>query len=189
MIELITRTQYKNKNASTARTTGGINIFISYSTIIAAEAPGVTIITSGYYSNTTAHHKTDARRYFNNNQEIEATPEALYKYVSGEVTAEELQREASQRQELITALKANKNTGGIIEKLKVKGIITTRKAPETKNYKNGNRLEKYFYKVEFKYLPAVYYELNSKAIKYQIETRTGTAKTNKYINNVVNLEV
>lgn len=172
-IELTSRNQYKSKNASTARTAGGVNIFISYQTIIAAEAPGVTFITSGYYSNTTAHHKTDAARWFNNPEDIEVTPDTLYRYVSGEVTAEEIQQEQQIKTQLLQYLEEDTNNKkAAYNNLKIYDLLNLINSSETSSetipYKNGNYKNIKNYKTNFKYVSNFHFKITKHFKKVKI---------------------
>ena len=187
-IELTSRNQYGHKNASTARTAAGVSVFISYQTIIAADINGTTFITSGAYSVTTGHHKTDARRYFNNVQEIELLPDALYALAAGEVSAAEIIKESQDRRNLLKELRNQEPDGTTIKDLKYKGTIQAYKPPEHKQYKNGNRDIIYHYKASFKNLPEVYYKVICKEQPVKIQTRTGPALYNKYSSKVQCIE-
>lgn len=174
MISLINRTRYNYKNASTARTTGGVNIFISYQTIIAAEAPGVTFITSRNYSTTTAHHKTDARRWFNNSRVIEVTPEALYNYVDGSITAADIIKEQEKKDQLLELIKLNFNpreTAWRNDLPDYYSITQLLKELETGNdadkYKNGNSETRHYYRTRFKYVSNINFKITRHYFRFK----------------------
>lgn len=150
--------------------------------------------TAGSYSQTTAgKHKPRARRLaeYNNYKIIPEIKPAIIESVSDfyykNLNVDEIIKESQERRQILTALYNNEENAAAIKAAKLNGICKARRQPESTSYKNGNYLTKYFYIVEFKYLSSIYYELNSKAIKTQIETRTGTAWTNQYKNQIVNI--
>jgi len=186
-IKIQTINQYKHKNAYIVNS----NLFLSYNTLIAASIDGVTYITSRTYSNTTSHHKTDALRYFNNQEVITVKPDTLYKLAAGydPELLEVIQEEHQQRQDLLTALYNKDNTAKIITHLKYIRVIKARKEPETTPYKNGNSQTKYFYTANFQHQEPVYYEVNQKATPHYItKGNKGKFKTYKYQYNIVNIK-
>ncbi len=145
-------TQYRNKNLYFSKAPGAA-IAISYNTIIAASKEGITFITSGYYSNTTSHHKTDALRYFNNTDNIEVTPDTLYKIAAGAPILPIIQEEEFKRY-LIKTIK----TGGIPNHIKTPEYVQKIKH-EKKDFKNGNKKYWNYYKTNFKYVSNINFKI------------------------------
>ena len=177
-IESITR--YKNKNAYYGRTAAGVEIFISYQTIIAASTAGVTFITSGYYSNTTAHHKTDARRYFNNPEIIEVTPAALYAIAAGD---DDTRIQAIQEHKnLLLILEyindESQHPAHLVNETYIKNtkFISEKRTP----YKNGNELITRTKRTTFKTIPNFNIVQRCRRISCKVKTRTGPANFQKY---------
>lgn len=145
--------QYKNKNAYYGINEAGINIFVSYNTLIAVSVDNITFITDTYYSNTTAHHKTDAIRFYNNDTIIKVTSEALY-----QIAAEN----NNIKKQAILENKQKQILESFLKKLNKFDCVTEREIfinntefikQETKNYKNGNKLKTRTYKTTFKTVP------------------------------------
>lgn len=145
--------QYKYKNAYYGTTTElNINVFYSYNTLIAVSIDNITFITDAYYSNTTAHHKTDAIRFYNNNTIIKVTQEALESIATGNHTRKQAITEYKQKQILKSFLKGLNKFDCVTER---EAFINNTEfiKQETKNYKNGNKLKTRTYKTTFKTVP------------------------------------
>lgn len=181
---------FNNKEDAAAR---------SYNTLIGIYTKDETgrkyyLETAGVYSTTTAaKHKPRARRLASyNNYEIitDIRPEYIHdfnKFYDGTYNITEILQEQQERKDILKALYENENNAAAIIHAKTTGKIKARKAPEGKQFKNGNYLTKYFYVTNFKYFSNIYYELNLKAVKKQVQTRTGPAVTNQYKYNIVNI--
>lgn len=185
-----------NENSSTAAAR-------SYNTIIGvytrtSSGQKVYLETSGVYSQTTAaKHKPRAARlaeYNGYNIIKDIKPEILHDiYFYNKYNIDEILKESQQRRELLEELKNNQETGRQLLALSKAGVIKARKLPETKQYKNGNRLVKYYYKTNFKYCSNIYWEVNQKAIKYTRPAFNGPrgprppATGRKYKINIVNI--
>ena len=170
MIELISINQYRNKKAYYGISTAGINVFLSYSTIIAANTAGVTFITSGYYSNTTAHHKTDAARLYGD-KVITARPETVQAIAAGNQAA---RLEAIQEhQDKETIKQYIKGTGPAVEGLET--LINNRVfiSEEVTQYKNGNKLRVRTYKTTFKHLENFQVIERTRAIRKALKPYNG----------------
>lgn len=148
----------------------------SYNTIIGVythDSTGckVYLETGAAYSQTTASkHKPRAAAIASyNGFEIipEIKPEILRQvYFYENIPVDEIIKESQQRRQLLQELRNNDTTGKTIKDLKVKGILKAAKKPESHQYKNGNHLDKYHYKTDFKYVYNIYYEVNQKSTRY-----------------------
>ena len=177
--------QIGNKNLYVCQTAAGITAAVSYNTIIAASQDGITYLTSYNYSNTTAHHKTQAVRIFNDTEIITVTPDALYKIADGDKTAAtEALQEHEIREVLLQELHNNDSTGKTLKHLQYLGVCKPEKVPESQDFKNGNRLTKYYYKVNFKYVPPVRFQKNSRGVL----TDSSKGKYFRYKKQIVNIE-
>ena len=173
----------------------------SYNTIIGIyttddDGRKVYLETSGVYSTTTAaKHKPRAASLAIDNGFKVVTgirPDVLHDlyFYAGENQAliiREILQEVETRRQLLGQLRNNINSSFLITDLLVSDKITSRRPPESKQYKNGNRLVKYYYQTNFKYIANIQYEVNQKSIPYTVQTRTGTARTNKYKYDVVTI--
>lgn len=171
----------------------------SYSTIIGvytrtSDDTKIYLETSGVYSTTTAaKHKPRAAAIaaYNNFKIIEGiNPDVLhnlYFYPSTAPAVEEIIKESEERKQILQALYNNDYNNAVILHAKYSGRISAAREPQSKQYKNGNYQTKYYYKTNFKYIANIQYELNVKAIKYTVQTRTGPAVTNKYNSKIVNI--
>lgn len=169
----------------------------SYNTIIGVytrDSTGnkVYLETSGVYSTTTCgKHKPRAAAIatYNRYQIVpEVRPDILHDlYYYSKYSVDDIIKEFQEREAILEELKNNNYNGTAIKTAKLNGTIKAAREPETTQYKNGNNLTKYYYRTNFKYVSNVYYELNNKAIKTTVQTRTGTATTNKYKNQIVNI--
>lgn len=144
------------------------------------------------YSQTTAgkhHPRAAAIAEYNGYAVIqEVKPDVLHDlYCYNKYAVDEIIKEAETRNAILQELHNNDNNGTAIKAAKLNGTIKAYKNPESHQYKNGNNLTKYYYRTNFKYVSNVYYELNNKAIKTTVQTRTGTATYNKYVNTIVNI--
>jgi hypothetical protein len=179
--------QYRHKNAYIVNG----NIFLSYNTIIAASYNGVTFITSGYYSNTTAHHKTDAVRYFNNPEVIEVTPETLYKIAAGnQETRKAAISEEKTKQNLIKFLSYNlERRPAAYNGLKIydlSQLINQDQTGEyTRPYKNGNYKTITEHRTGFKYVSNFNYKITRHYKKQKVRSLPiGTIKSQEHIKHV-----
>lgn len=176
----------------------------SYNTIIGvytrtSNGSKVYLETGASYSQTTASkHKPRAAAIaiYNGFQIIpEIKPDVLRDvYFYGKIPVDEVIKESQQRRQLVQELRNNDDTGTTIKDLKVKGTIKAAKKPESHQYKNGNHLEKYYYKTDFKYVYNVYYEVNQKSTKYTrpaFNSPTGprpAATGNRITHKIVNIQ-
>lgn len=176
----------------------------SYNTIIGvythdSSGSKVYLETGASYSQTTASkHKPRAAAIasYNGFQIIpEIKPSVLFDlYHYNKIPVDEIIKEAEERRQLLQELHNNNDTGTTIKDLKVKGIIKAAKEPESTPYKNGNHLEKYHYKTDFKYVYNVYYEVNVKTTKYTRPSFNGptgprpAATGNRITHTIVNIQ-
>lgn len=172
------------------------NIGVSYNTPIAANVDGVTFITENYYSNTTAHHKTDIKREFNNSQVIEVNQETIKdfyyfltygEYTSAQNLAAAVQEEAAIKQDLITYVKEyNGNPKKAAWKnLKVNAYKLHNDdtfkliIDESTTYKNGNVLNVRKYRTNFNYVSNLTFKISHRTRKIKATAKaaitTGTA--------------
>ena len=175
----------------------------SYNTIIGVythDSTGckVYLETGAAYSQTTASkHKPRAAAIaeYNGFQIIpEIKPDVLRQvYLYENIPVDEIIKEAETRDQLLEDLHNNDNNSTTILKLKRAGIIKANRNPQSHQYKNGNHLEKYFYRTNFKYVYNVYYELNVKTTRYtrpQFNGPTGpraAASGNRIKHTIVNI--
>ena len=148
----------------------------SYNTIIgvytrSSNGKKVYLETGANYSQTTASkHKPRAAAIaiYNGFQIIpEIKPDTLREvYFNNKIPVDEIIKESETRRQLFQELHNNDNNGRTIKDLKYKGILKASREPESHQYKNGNHLEKYHYKTDFKYVYNIYYEVNQKSTKY-----------------------
>ena len=172
MIFIENAEQYKHKNAYygvVKNENGQINVFVSYNTIIAASYNGVTFLTSRSYSNTTAHHKTDAERFYNNAKTIIVDPSTLIELVENPSISADIITDYKK----FIAIKAEIENGtASLYKLQKDGVLfnlnNKGRETESKKYKNGNYKEIYRY-----YLTTEYFNLNLKVTKHFFKFKTG----------------
>jgi len=170
--------QVNNKNLYICKTTAGVTIAVSYNTVIAAKGPeGILFLTSYSYSNTTAHHKTEASRILGG-EVVEVTPEALYKIAAGdETTAARAIVEDGIKSQIIEAIQEDNRPE--LQDQRTKGNITPAKQPSKTTYKNGNSCTVYHYKTTFKYVDNIYYHRRTR--QTSIKNKRGTYKTYKAV--------
>ena len=170
----------------------------SYNTIIGVytrtgSGKKIYLETSGSYSTTTAtKHKPRAAAIaiYNNFQVIpEVKPEILHNlYFYNKYNVDEILKEYQERQKIAAAIETrNPDHPGIID-AQVKGLIKAAGLPTATNYKNGNRLVKYYYRTNFKYFSNIYYQVNQKATRRTINKgNRGNFQTNEYKESIVNI--
>lgn len=178
-----------DRNTSAAR---------SYNTIIGIytdtiNGEKVYLETSGVYSTTTAaKHKPRAAAIaaYNNYRIIpEVKPEILHDiYFYEKYSIEAILKEYQERQEISAAIETRNPDHYTILDARTKGQIKPAGLPKTTNYKNGNRLVKYYYKTNFQYFQNIYYQVNQKATRRTINKGTkGNFITNSYKESIVNI--
>lgn len=124
------------------------NVGVSYNTPIAASAAGVTFITSRYYSNTTAHHKSDFIRYFNNSQTVEVSQAALIDIINQDLDPAAVIQEQDIKTGIINRI--NAGTWLYADKRAAKYLEVINQ--DRKNFKNGNFQTIRTFKTSFKYV-------------------------------------
>lgn len=160
------------------------NVGVSYNTPIAADFKSleVTFITSSYYSNTTAHHKTELVRIFNNKEVIEVSQALLVDIINGEVPAKEVLKDFQHFQTCKDIISGNVSGS--------KSFILSDNchqiSSENKYYKNGNykivtikELRSEYFTAKFKVVNHYFKQVSScrnsrtqqKGISYNIKTR------------------
>ena len=165
--------QYRHKNAYIVNG----NIFLSYETVIAASINGITFLTAATYSNTTAHHKTDAVRYFNNETVIIVTPTALYKIAEYDTETKAAAIQETTDAELLTSHVLQQSKYNAIAEHEAFINNTEFISSEIKDYKNGNSLNIRIYRTTFKNIPNFYIKQKVRAIK---KTLTKNGKKYRY---------
>ena len=198
MITINNLRRIRTTNASTATTAAGVNIGISYSTIIAAEKNGVSFYTENYYSNTTAHHKSDILRIFNNAQNVEVTQTALTAIAAGDIKPDQVLEELKIKKQLQKFIKLNLDYNAAawnnsIDIYFISNLINNLPAVEEskKEYKNGSTRTIKTKKTTFKYVSNFYFKITThkKLITVKAAARAGAPivkNKNTRENNLLN---
>ena len=164
------------------------NIGVSYNTPIAANVDGTTFITENYYSNTTAHHKTDIIRAFNNYNVIEVNQETIKdfyyfltygEYSSAQNLAAEIKKEEILKNEIITTIETGREQAIFFKNKNIYSFIKKGYRNKTP-YKNGNFKEVQHFQTNFKYVSNIRFKETTRGIKSKIRTsnsKPGKAKS------------
>lgn len=172
----------------------------SYNTIIGVytrDSSGRKVyLETGYaYSTTTAtKHKPRALSLaiYNDYKIVTGVhPEVLknlYFYPAAAPAVDEIIKEVDLKTEIIKELRGlkTKQINPVLH-ARTKGLIKTRKKPESKNFKNGNKETIYYYRTAFNYIVNIYYHKRVHVFKQRLKTgnsKPGTANAgssyNKY---------
>jgi len=189
-VEKMNIRQIRSKQAYIINNTIGI----SYITPQAISLKGITFITSNWYSITTAHHKTDIIRDFNNSETITINHNTLidlinnyngYNHEQQENLINKILEEEKLKNYLIRELKTENS---IPNHYKLNKIIERTSSNKTK-YNNGNYKTIQTYKTNFQHVDNITFKVTNhhffKKIKYYSNSITGWTtrqeriKTNK----------
>ena len=175
------------------------NIGVSYNTPIAASVNGITFVTENYYSNTTAHHKSDVIRRFNNNRFIEVKQEVINNlytaltssdYTAAAAIAAAAIQEEKEKDNLINYLKLNCNDRNAAYKgVNIYAARQQLKNPsyhKRKDFKNGNYKTTDSGYSNFQQVSDIYYRITTHYKKVRaLSLPTGTAKASYHAKYIV----